>query len=355
MGGGWSTRWLRRRGRDEPNHQRDGEEHRLRRPDGTELQVEFYGPADALPLVLTHGWGCDSTEWYYTNCKLSDRYRLIVWDLPGLGRSSAPANNDYSLEKMAGDLDAVIRLAGDRPVILAGHSIGGMILLTYCRLYPEALGQRVRGLILAHTTYTNPVKTTSMASLYTALQKPVLEPLCHLMIWLSPVVWLLNCLSYLNGSAHRSSERSAFSGNETRGQLDFYAAYTPRCWPAVIARGMLAMFRYDATAKIGTIGVPVLVVVGDGDKMCTPEASEFMQRSIPACATGDLATGQARGAVRISRNLRPGGSGVCLGMSRKRQPTSRATACVNGRGCQSETATQKRTSAEQKDFERHGF
>src|SRR5437879_5474749 len=34
---------------------------------------------------------------------------------------------------------------------------------------------------------------------------------------LAPVVWLMNWLSYLNGSAHRSTERSSFSGRESRG------------------------------------------------------------------------------------------------------------------------------------------
>jgi hypothetical protein len=57
-----------------------------------------------------------------------------------------------------------------------------MIILTYCKLFPAALGTRVRALVLAHGTYTNPVRTTSMAGLYTALQKPILEPLCALVV-----------------------------------------------------------------------------------------------------------------------------------------------------------------------------
>jgi hypothetical protein len=44
---------------------RTGRVHRIRRPDGTELRVETYGPEDAPPLVLTHGWGATADEWYY--------------------------------------------------------------------------------------------------------------------------------------------------------------------------------------------------------------------------------------------------------------------------------------------------
>ncbi|HWG44996.1 MAG TPA: alpha/beta hydrolase, partial [Gemmataceae bacterium] len=264
--GGWTIRpLLRRPAPDEPNEIHDGEIRRLRRPDGTELQVEIYGPPDGVPILFTHGWSLDSNEWYYTKKELSRNHQLIVWDLPGLGKSSRPANNDWSLEKLAGDLDAVLTLAGDRPAILVGHSIGGMIILTFCRLFPQALGSRICGLVLAHTTYTNPVKTTSLAGLYTALQKPVLEPLCHLIVWLAPLVWVMNILSYLNGSAHRSTERSSFSGQESRGQLNFITRYYVKAWPGVVARGMLAMFRYEATATLAAIPLPTLVVTGDQD------------------------------------------------------------------------------------------
>src|SRR3712207_290597 len=149
-----------RAGSDPPRYTRQGVVHRLPRPDGSELQVECYGAEDGLPIVLTHGWGATSTEWSYLKQQLTDRFRLIVWDLPGLGRSTRPTNNDYSMEKLARDLEAVLGFAGNRPAILLGHSIGAMVILTFCRLFPAALGTRVAGLVLAHATYTNPMRTT---------------------------------------------------------------------------------------------------------------------------------------------------------------------------------------------------
>ena len=282
LGGGWALpRLLPRAKTDDPETPRDGAVQRLRRDDGTELHVEVYGPADGTPIVLTHGWGLDGDEWTYARKRLAARHRLIVWDLPGLGKSKGPANKDWSVEKLARDLDAVVGLAGGRPVVLLGHSIGGMIVLTYCRLFPAALGPRVKGVAIAHSTYTNPAKTTSSPRLYTALQKPLLEPLCHLMVWLSPVVRLMNVFGYLDGSAHRSTDKSSFSGHESRGQLDFMARYMLVDSPAVLARGMLGMFRYDATATLAAIPVPALIVTGDRDETCVPEASVFMSRAIP--------------------------------------------------------------------------
>ena len=70
---------------DGPDAVRSGEAHRLRRPDGTELRVERYGRADGPTVVLTHGWGTDSTEWCYARRALAARFRVLVWDLRGLG------------------------------------------------------------------------------------------------------------------------------------------------------------------------------------------------------------------------------------------------------------------------------
>ena len=48
-----------------------------------------------------------------------------------------------------------------------------------------------------------------------------------------------------------------------------------------MARGMLGMLRYDATAVLKDINVPALVVAGDRDSVCKPEASKRMHRDIP--------------------------------------------------------------------------
>lgn len=283
LSGGWisSRFFFLRREVGPPTMPIRGDTHRLQRPDGTELHVECFGPRDGVPVIMTHGWGLDHHEWDYAHRELAGRCRLILWDLPGLGRSTPPSTKDWSLEKLAHDLAAVVTLAGDQPAILVGHSIGGMIILTYCRLFPEETKQRIGGVVLANSTYTNPVRTTSMAALYTVLQKPLLEPLCHLMIWMAPLVWLLNWISYLNGSMHRTNHRSFFSGNETREQLSRISRYSVHCWPGVIARGLLAMFRYDATPVLEAIPVPTLIFDGRRDKTCTTEAGDRMMQSIP--------------------------------------------------------------------------
>ena len=111
------------------------------------------------------------------------------------------------------------------------------------------------------------------------------------------MLWLFNVLSYLNGSAHHSTARQSFAGTQTRQQVDFVTRCVRHTSPAVLARGMLGMLRYDATAILPTIGVPVLIVAGDQDTTTLPDASAFMQAAIPGAQLTTLAPAKHQGLL----------------------------------------------------------
>jgi pimeloyl-ACP methyl ester carboxylesterase len=267
-------------GAEEP-HAFQGAVQELRRPDGTKIHVEVFGSDNAPQLVLTHGWGTTSTEWYYMKKHLADRFRVIVWDLPGLGQTEEPKDDSDSLDQMASDLHQVLSIAQGKPVVLVGHSIGGMTNLTFAKLYPESLGSQVKGIVQIDTTYTNPVKTTSNSRLNIALQKPLAEPILHLMILFSPIVRIVNWISYQEGILHLKNASSSFAGSETRGQVDLVSRTQAQSTPGVVARGTLAMFHWDGTTVLPQINVPVLILVGKQDTTTLPSASATMERSIP--------------------------------------------------------------------------
>jgi hypothetical protein len=108
-----------RRGQDEPRAERSPEAATLEAPDGSLLHIEYEGPADKPVIILTHGWALDSTAWYYVRKELARNHRLVLWDLPGLGRSGQPADGRYSVERLAEDLRRVIAHTGDQPVTLS--------------------------------------------------------------------------------------------------------------------------------------------------------------------------------------------------------------------------------------------
>jgi pimeloyl-ACP methyl ester carboxylesterase len=269
------------RGHDDPHTLRPQSEVRLLRPDGTSLYVERYGAPDAPTIILTHGAGANRTSWYYAIRALSARFQVIVWDMPGLGHSQKPRRGDYSLERHAEDLKAVVDLAGGQPTMLVGHSMGGMVVLTFCRLFPELLGPGVKGLALVDTSYTNPARTTTASGFVRAIQKPVLQPLLHVMAWFAPLVWVMSWLGYLNGSSHLVGMVFGFAGSQTRGQLDLATRYNPLAWPGVQARETLAMFRYDATPVLSSIPIPTVVFTGHLDRLIVPETARFMSEHLP--------------------------------------------------------------------------
>jgi pimeloyl-ACP methyl ester carboxylesterase len=268
-------------GNDEPVAMRTGSATEISGSDGTKIHVELYGPAEGPTLVFTHGWGTNSTEWYYAKQHLADRFRLILWDLPGLGKSMQPGDRNFALERMASDLHSVLSLANGKPVVLVGHSIGGMINLTFCRLFPGLLGTQIAGIAQLDTSYTNPVKTTKGSGFSLTIQKPIAEPILHAMIFLSPAVRLTNWLSYENGLLYLENAQSSFGGSETRGQLDLVSRYQFESSPAVVARGTLAMFHWDASPVLPRVNTPVLILVGQQDTTTLPTASEHMQKTMP--------------------------------------------------------------------------
>ena len=289
---------LRRAGKDEPSSSRSDRRHRLRRPDGTELNIEEFGKPNGTTVILTHGWGMDSTEWYYAKKELANEHRVVVWDLPGVGLSTKAADNDYSIERFAHDLHAVVEWSGAPRIVMVGHSIGGMILQTYARLYPA--DPAIAGLALVHTTYRNPVRTTKHGAAYSAIEKPIIVPLLHLTILLSPLVWLMNVLSYLNGSTHCSTDKQSFSGNETRGQLNFTARFVLVQSPRVQAKGMLGMIHFDESAHVKRIAFPTVVVAAEEDPVTLPSASQFLTDSIPKAYLVTISMGKHQAQMEMN-------------------------------------------------------
>ncbi|MDB5443713.1 MAG: alpha/beta hydrolase [Phenylobacterium sp.] len=262
-----------------PSRARRGQGQQLGGASGSLLNVERHGPAGAPILLFTHGWGMDLTFWDYAKQDLGNRFQLVLWDLPGLGRSKPPASGEISVANFATDLRGLLETL-ERPAVLVGHSIGGMTLQTLVRDHPDAM-DRVAGLVLLNTTYTNPLRTMILSRLLLALQKPLLEPMTHLTIWLQPLVWLSKWQSYLSGSVH-AGMRLGFGKFVTASQLEHAALLATRAPPAIEAKGDLAMFHWDATGALGRSRKPLLVIGGDRDIVTKLEAS----RAIAAEAGG---------------------------------------------------------------------
>ena len=267
-------------GPDEPREAR-GPARSVTAPDGSVLHVESFGPEGAPTLVLTHGWGLNATAWWYTRKALESRFRLVVWDLPGLGRSKPPASGKFRIDGFAEALGAVVQSTGRGPVVLVGHSIGGMTTQTFWRACPEAVKRQVVGVVLVDTTYEDPIRTMWLSPLWRALRWPVLEPMMWLTVALGPIVWLSSWQSYLSGSSQIAMRLTGFGRYATRGQVDFTARLACKGSPGAQAKGNLAMFRWNATEIAASLPVPLLALAGDKDIVTLPRASETIVERAP--------------------------------------------------------------------------
>lgn len=305
----------RRKGEEEPCLFNTDKSEVLVRPDGTRINIEYYGKESGQTIIFVHGWNATSNEWYYQKKYFEKDYRIILIDLPGLGKSTRPSNKDFSLHKMAQDLNAVIEYSNTKNPILWGHSIGGMTILTLLAKHKEAIQQNIKGIILQHTTYTNPVRTIILSKLLFAIQKPILIPLCYLLIGLSPIIWIARWMSYLNGGSHLFTRFLLFTGTQSPRQLDFITLQSTLAPPAVMARGVLGMFKYDVTRELPTIKVSALIIAAKEDRLTKPTASEYMADMLPNAKMVVVAPGGHQGLIERHKEVNEAAESFIRGLN----------------------------------------
>ncbi len=104
--------------------------------DGVQIHSTSTGKGPKT-VVLVHGWTCDETAWSEQVPVLSKKYRVLTLDLPGHGKTGAPADGKLSMDLFARAVDAVRAEAKADHVVLVGHSMGTAVVVQYARLYPQ--------------------------------------------------------------------------------------------------------------------------------------------------------------------------------------------------------------------------
>ncbi|WP_372495203.1 alpha/beta fold hydrolase [Micromonospora phytophila] len=269
--------------------QRSDESFALELPDGTDIHVEVVKPtrpkAGNPTVMLVHGFCLDMGTFHFQRKLLAERgeHRVVAYDQPGHGRSGRLETGEYDLAALGHTLRRVIdRTAPEGPLVLIGHSMGGMTIMAFAELFPELFGDRVVGTVLMATSGGLLAETKLVApALLGRVGAPVLYMVGNVTRYGGPVIdrarksttnvaWLLT-RKYGFGTRKPSPALVSYVEKmNSRTSADTVTRYL---------RTLATHSRFPALAALAD--TPVLVVVGDKDMITPVTHSEEIVRRLP--------------------------------------------------------------------------
>ena len=223
---------------------------------GHGLHVEEHGSGETL--LLHQGLGQGSWAWRYQVPVFAQRFRTIVFDTRGTGRSQVPAE-PYGIEELAAD--AALILDG-RPAHVIGFSMGGYVALTLALTRPEL----VRSLVLAGTGAGGPGRVPRPAHVREAFEAALRLP---------PEEQRRATLPYTLSAGWPEANPERFEEIVTA-TLEYP---TPM---KTIETHMAACYAfYDEGVEVERIAAPALVVHGAEDVIVPPENGRILARRLP--------------------------------------------------------------------------
>jgi 3-oxoadipate enol-lactonase len=216
------------------------------------------GPAGAPVLTLTHPLGATLALWDDHAAALTQRYRVLRYDVRGHGASDIPAG-PYTLEQMSSDLFELLDSLGIAETHFVGVSMGGLIGMTAALERPE----RIKSLVLCDTTACYGPTVRPMWE--DRLRIAETEGMAPALVGRTMAVWFTESYRVAH---HKEVERIAAMLRHT----------DPRGYAAAIR----AVAFVDLTERIGAIRRPTLVVVGEKDPGTPPDMARAIHKRIAA-------------------------------------------------------------------------
>lgn len=262
--------------------------------DATRLHVRSYGPADADPIVLIHGFTCAIEYWNPQIDAFADKFRVIVFDQRGHGRSGR-FRGPVTATDLADDLAAVLRatLPNGRRATLVGHSMGGMAALAWAAKYPAEVKTSVSSALLANTAaglVGERLHLRSAPDFLTRAQGRLLDTLLYTRLPAPPAP--------LSRGAFRKFATSVHASPAT---VDFAQRISFRCPPRVRLQWATGARSIDVSAGVAALRVPTTVLYSALDGVLAPSASQRLAAQVRSA--GNLNREIALPAAGHSSNL----------------------------------------------------
>jgi pimeloyl-ACP methyl ester carboxylesterase len=122
--------------------------------DGVDLHVEVdeADGRDDVTVVFVHGYSLNLDCWHFQRAGYRGQLRTVFYDQRSHGRSARSDEDHCTVEQLGLDLKRVIEATASGPVVLVGHSMGGMSIISLAQHHPELFGDTVVGVALISTT-----------------------------------------------------------------------------------------------------------------------------------------------------------------------------------------------------------
>ncbi|GAA1795743.1 alpha/beta hydrolase [Luedemannella flava] len=256
--------------------------------DGLDLHVEIDGdPAAPLTVVLVHGFCLDIGTFHFQRKLLRTirGVRIVAYDQPGHGLSGRLRSGEYSIQQLGRDLRTVIdETTPAGPVVLVGHSMGGMVIMALAEQSPElfGVGQRVSGVALVASSAGEMSGVTfGLPKVLAKVRTPLLPVITNAGRLTAPV-WDRARQAHTD-LAWMLTKRYGFGSTKVSPSLVSYVermnASTPTDVVARYVRTIDAHNRFPALTSFEDS--PTLVIVGDEDLLTPVEHAEAICRVLP--------------------------------------------------------------------------
>lgn len=209
-------------------------------------------------LVFLHGIGGGRAAWQRQLPFFESRgYQTLAWDAPGYG--GTPAADPYTFEKVARSLEAAIDRLNAGPVVLVGHSMGGMIAQEAYALFPDKLSALA-------LTFTSPAFGGTSSDFAQQFIDARIQPLD-----------LGRTMAEISARLMPTMHGAASDPGGLMLAAQVMAGVPPQTYRKAVA--MLTTF--DRRALLPKIRVPTLVLAGSDDLVAPAKMMERMAQKIP--------------------------------------------------------------------------
>lgn len=227
--------------------------------------IHYHDQGSGSPILLVHGWCMSSEVWGLQTAALSSSHRLLAVDLRGHGRSAAVSGGAGGFGGYADDVIRLVEQLDLRTLTLVGWSMGAQVLL---KAFPR-LKERTAALVLVGAT----PRFTAAEHFPWGLKQEEAQGMA--------LKVRRNLGRALDGFHRRMFADGELADPTVARQVEVLLAEVVPPSALAALEGLEVLMEEELLDEARQVDRPTLIVHGDNDPICRPEASCWLESAIP--------------------------------------------------------------------------